>query len=600
MLTLFIATLFGGQLVRLQGLDAGGAAELARAQRTATVAIPALRGTITSADGVVLAESQERIKIVADPQGVCAYQTGKSICSPETSEAALAKAAAALGPVIGTDAVTVNAWLHENTRYKILVKQATPQVWREVEALEIPGVYRDLRPGEPDEAVSVPKRVYPTGPSAASLVGFVNSNGTAGGGVEAMLDEQLKGVAGEQVYERGAGGEIIPTTGQTRREGVHGQDVTLTIDSGLQWYAQNALAAKVQESEALSGSLVAMDVKTGDLLAVASYPSFDPNQEGQAESALVNKAFGEVYEPGSTAKVMTVAAALQEGKVTQSTPVIIPPQLPRADRVLNDSDPHGTLHYTVAGVLAHSSNMGTILISETLTPKQLETYYRKFGMGQPSSIGFPGESGGILAPSEEWSGSQRATVTYGQGMAMTAVQGAEVFQTIANGGVRVEPRLVKSVTGPDGTVETPIAEGERVIDQEVATKLREMMEVVVSKQGTASRAQIDGYRVAGKTGTADRFDETAGGYSGMTGSFIGFAPADDPKIVMAVVLQRPIKGYYGGLVAAPVFHDVMTYALQAFAIPPTGTTGPELALTVDPAAAEADPTTLRDRGTPGG
>ncbi|HPB72909.1 MAG TPA: penicillin-binding transpeptidase domain-containing protein, partial [Phycicoccus sp.] len=320
-----------------------------------------------------------------------------------------------------------------------------------------------------------------------------------------------------------------------------------------------------------------------------------------AKGSLTNKAFGEVFEPGSTAKLMSIAAALQEKKVTPTTPVIVPPTLPRSGQVFNDAEGHGTEYRTVTGVLAQSSNIGTVLVSETLTSAQLEGYFRKFGLGAPSGVNFPGESAGLLTPSGQWSGTQRTTVAFGQGLSLTAIQAAEVFQTIANGGVRIPPTLVASVTNPDGSqTQAKTPQGVRVVDQAVATQLSAMLEGVVSEQGTAPQAQIAGYRVAGKTGTADRFDPAVGGYSGKTASFIGFAPADDPQVVVAVILQRPIKGYFGGLVAAPVFHDVMTYALQDLAIPPTGTPAPQLTLEVDPSTAAADPTTLRNtRGSSG-
>lgn len=598
MLTLFVLSIFGAQLVRIQGLDSDAVAAQAKRQRTATVAIPALRGTIRSNDGVVLASSVERITIVADPTAVCTYRTKKNTCEPGTSDQAVTAAAEALSPLLGQDVAKLKESLIGKTRYRILEPKATPLTWRKVNALRIPGIYKDQTP---DADVSVPERTYPTGPSAASLVGFVTNDGKAGGGVEQMLDTKLQGKVGQVEFETSATGEIIPTAGVTRKDAANGTDVTLTIDSGLQWYAQNALAAKMQETEALSGTVVVSSAKTGDLLAVASYPTYDPNDIGNAKGSLTNKAFAEVFEPGSTAKLVSIAAAMQEKKVTPSTPVIVPPTLPRADQIFNDAEPHPTEYRTVAGVLAQSSNIGTVLVSETIEPKTLENYFRKFGLGQKSPIGFPGESAGILAPAEKWSGSQKATVAFGQGLSVTAIQAAEVFQTVANGGVRMPPRLVDSTTDASGgTTKTPASKGVRVIDEAVAKDMSQMLEGVVSKNGTAPEAQIPGYRVAGKTGTADRYDPAVGGYSGKTASFIGYAPADDPEIVVAVIVQRPIKGYFGGLVAAPVFHDVMTYALQQFKVPPTGTTAPTLTLDLDPAVAEADPTVLRNtRGSNG-
>jgi cell division protein FtsI (penicillin-binding protein 3) len=231
-------------------------------------------------------------------------------------------------------------------------------------------------------------------------------------------------------------------------------------------------------------------------------------------------------------------------------------------------------------VLAKSSNVGTIMAGEKISPTTMYRYLTKFGVGQPSGLDFPGESRGILAKPQDWSGSQRYTVLFGQGLSVNAVQAAGVFQTIANGGVRVEPELVAGTVGPDGALKaSPAQRRVRVVSPKTAAALRLMLEGVVSADGTAPEAKIPGYRVAGKTGTAQRFDPTCGCYRGYTGSFIGMAPADDPQLVVAVTLQRPVRGYYGGTVAAPVFREVMTYALQKLQIPPTGSTSPRISLT---------------------
>ena len=362
----------------------------------------------------------------------------------------------------------------------------------------------------------------------------------------------------------------------------------LTIDSDLQWFAQNAIAQKVNETQALSGTVVVMNVKTGQLAAVASYPSFDPNNIAKATGNLNNNAFGEAFEPGSTAKVMTAAAALQEGVATPATPVAVPDRLPRADQSFRDSHEHGLENLTFAGVIAQSSDIGTMMVGEKVPPATLEKYFRSFGVGQPTGINFPGETPGIFAKSQNWSGSQRYTVMYGQGLSVNAIQAAGVFQTIANGGVRVPPTLVASTKSADGTVtQTPATTPVRVISTSTATTLSQMLEFVVSDNGTAVAATIPGYRVAGKTGTADRVG-TNGRYSGYTASFIGFAPADKPQFVVAVILQNPLNGIYGGAVAAPVFKNVMTYALQEFGIPPTGTPPPVMKLKIEDPPASAD------------
>jgi cell division protein FtsI (penicillin-binding protein 3) len=274
---------------------------------------------------------------------------------------------------------------------------------------------------------------------------------------------------------------------------------------------------------------------------------------------------------------------------------VIPNRLPRYDANFKDSHEHPTEYRTVAGTLAESSNIGTILVSETMKSKTLESYFRKFGLGALSGAGYPGESRGILPPSKTWSGTKQATVAFGQGISVTAVQAASVFQTIANDGVRVAPRLVDSVTEADGTVTTtPKSTSRRVVSHQTASDLSRMLEGVVSPDGTAEEAQIPGYRVAGKTGTADYYDARVGGYSGRTASFIGYAPADDPQIVVAVIIQKPTYPFFGGYVSGPVFKDVTTYALQELKIPPTGKKPTPVTLKVTPKEALADPTVLRN------
>lgn len=588
---LFVFSIFAAQLLRIQGFDSSAVAQEALDQRIGQpLVLPALRGNITSSDGVVLASSRARETVVADPTAVCTYkQKDKKKCDPATSGIAVDLAAKALAPLLGRSVADLRPKLGGAGRYQVLDRKVSPLTWRKIAALGIPGVYKN-------SAEAVPERVYPQGTDSASLVGFVTDDGAAGGGLESMMDKQLKGTPGRVIFEKAPDGSKIPGGRQSGKQAVDGKDVTLTVNSNIQWYAQNAIAQQMAKMGGQSGTAVVMKAKTGEVLALASYPTFDPNDIGNAKGSLVNKALNDVFEPGSTAKVMTVAAAIEDKKVTPNQPVIIPNRLKRFDAFFKDSHEHPTLTRTVAGTLAESSNIGTILISETLAAKRLEEYFRKFGLGSKSGMGFPGESAGLLAPAEKWSGTQRATVAFGQGLSVTAIQAASVFQTIANGGLRMTPSLIEGTTGADGTfTKAATKPATRVVSKETATEVNAMLEGVVSKEGTAPQAQIPGYRVAGKTGTADFYDSKLGKYSGKTASFIGYAPADDPEIVVAVIIQRPSASIYGGTVAGPVFHDVMTYALQELKVPPTGTTKAPIKIAVTPEEAASDPTTLRDK-----
>ena len=565
---LFVLSLFGAQLFRLQALDSSAVASAALKSRLNIVAVPAQRGEITASDGVVLATSIERRNVTADQTAVPTY---RKRVSGVRQTVGVAGAAADLAPILGKSKGALSGTLTGTRRFTYVAKDISVSDWRRIKVLGIPGIYSE----------ETSKRSYPTSAAAASLVGWVSGDGSAGGGLELLLNKKLEGKPGESTYEQSRDGRIIPTGEQQITPAVPGLAVRLTIDSDLQWFAQNAIAQKVNQTQALSGTVVVMNARTGQLAAVASYPTFDPNNIAKAGGNLKNNAFEEAFEPGSTAKVMTAAAALQEGVATPATPVIVPNRLPRADQSFRDSHDHGIEKLTFAGVLAQSSNIGTLLVGEKVPSATLERYFRSFGIGQPSGIQFPGETPGIFARSQDWSDSQRFTVMYGQGLAVNAIQAAGVFQTIANGGLRMPATLVAGTENADGTVtKTPPTTGVRVVSKSTATTLSQILEFVVGDGGTARQAEIPGYRVAGKTGTADRVGAN-GRYSGKTASFIGFAPADKPEFVVAVILQNPVRGYFGGSTAGPVFKDVMTYALQEFKIPPTGTTPPVMKLQIE-------------------
>jgi cell division protein FtsI (penicillin-binding protein 3) len=308
-----------------------------------------------------------------------------------------------------------------------------------------------------------------------------------------------------------------------------------------------------------------------------------------------NLAFNDAFEPGSTGKLMTMAAALEEGVVTPDTGVIVPNRLPRAGHRFKDHEDHGTLDFTATGVLAQSSNIGTILVGERVPPETMERYYRAFGVGARTPVRFPGESPGQLAPASDWNAAQRYTVLFGQGYAVTAIQAAGVFQTIANGGVRIPPTLVEGTVNDSGTfVPTPGQAPVRVVSEETATRLSRMLEEVTGENGTASAARIEGFRVAGKTGTANRYDEEVGRYNGYTASFIGYAPAEKAPYVVAVVIQQPRTAIFGGMIAGPVFNDVTQYLLHRDNVAPSTASALDLDVYSPTPLSDSDPTVLSD------
>jgi len=551
-------SLFAARLIQLQGLEASAYAETAAAERLRTVTIPATRGAITDIHGVALATTVDAVDITAD----------------QTQVADPLSVAAALAPVVKIDIEDLRDRLTGDERFAYVAQSVSPAIWRKVQELRLPGIY-----SEPTA-----ERVYPQGSLAANLLGFVGSDGRGLAGFESSFDQLLAGQGGQITFESGAGGRRIPTGDTEREESTPGVNVRLTIDRDIQFIAERALRSKVMESAAESGTVVVMDPRSGQILALASYPSFDPSDPlAYPAEDRGNRAVSDIYEPGSTSKVMTMAAALDAGVITPTSKVEVPPILYRGGDDFHDHTPHGTLHLTATGVLAQSSNLGTMLIAERLGRQRLYDALQKFGMGQPSGLDFPGESPGLLPDVAGWGPTNFATIAFGQGMSLNAVQSTAVFATIANDGVRVEPTLVDGTIAPDGTYDpAPAPAQHRVVSTESARTLREMMEAVVSDEGTAPMAQIPGYRVAGKTGTAERVDDSCSCYRGFTASFIGFAPADDPALVVSVTLQDPTNGHYGGMLGGPVFKRVMSFALQSRQIPPTSTKAPDMRQTYRP------------------
>jgi len=354
-------------------------------------------------------------------------------------------------------------------------------------------------------------------------------------------------------------------------EAKSGTSIRLTIDRDVQWIAQNAISDAVASSRAKSGTVIVMDPKTGAILAQASAPTFDPNNSNSITlEKLKNPAVQEVYEPGSTGKVITVAAAMQEGLISPDTIFTIPYSMKVSDGVFSDHEKHPTQRLTTTGLLAVSSNTGSIQIGQKLGKDTLYDYLRKFGIGESTNSKLPGESVGILHPVKNWSGTSLPTISFGQGYSVTAIQATSVFATIANDGVRVKPSILAGVVDESGKY-TPAKANEsvQVLSAQTAINLRAMMESVVSKDGTAPTAAIPGYRVAGKTGTAMRYNTSCRCYSGYTASFIGFAPADQPKYVVSVTIQDPKGLHWGGALAGPVFKKVMSFVLQNERIKPT-------------------------------
>lgn len=552
----FVLSLFAGRLLQLQGLEASSYALSAEKQRTRTITLPATRGSILDAAGVALATSVDARNVTAD----------------QTLVQDPAATARALAPLLGADPATLQQRLTGKRRFVYLAKSVTPQTWRTITGLKLPGIFSER----------ASRRVYPAGPLAANIVGFVGADGHGLGGLERSLEGILAGRDGQARYEIGAGGRQIPFGDNAQHDPTDGRDVQLTINRDIQWLAEDALARKVKETKSASGYAIVLDARTGDIYAMATTPGFDPARPGAARpERLGNPAVTDNYEPGSTGKVLTAAALLEEGAVTPDTPLTVPPRLHRAGTSFKDFNRHGQLRLTFAGAVAKSSNMGMILAAERLPGGLTDLYpwFVRFGLGQPSGAGLPGESVGAVPSPADWSVTTGYTMAFGQGYSVNALQMASVFATVANDGVRVTPRIVAGWRDRDGRFQpAPPTTSRRVVSAGTAATLRTILEAVILPGGTAPKAGVPGYRTAGKTGTANRYNDAVKRYAGYTMSFIGFAPADAPRLVVAVTLQEPKSGSGGGSTAGPVFRELLGFALEKLRIPPTGTRPPVVRL----------------------
>jgi len=552
---------FAARLIQIQAIQAGDYRSKASNEMESTRAIPAARGEITDINGVPFAQSVSAINIVVDQTQI-------------TDAAQTANFAA---PYLGMTVAQVQSAISGTKRYAMVVKSAKPAVWRNLtEAIAAFNAALDKENFDKRIVGFFAERnyirEYPSGSLVSSLVGFVRQDGIGATGIESSMNSSINGTDGRYSYARGLGAEI-PGSQNEIVAAKKGTSVRLTIDRDVQWVAANAIQEAVSKARAVSGTVIVMDPKTGHILAHATAPTFDPNNtKTVSQASMRNPSVQDVYEPGSTGKVMTLAAALEEKKITPETVFSVPYSIKRGGEVFHDHERHPVQKLTTSGILAVSSNTGTIKIGEMISNDTLHKYLSKFGIGKSTGSGLPGESAGIFRPVSDWSGTTAPTVAFGQGYSLTAMQATSIFATIANDGVRVSPTVIAGTSDASGKFTASSARtNERVISKETAQQLRIMMESVVSGNGTAPSAAIPGYRVAGKTGTAWRFNSELRKYSGYTASFIGFAPADAPKYVISVTIQDPKGAHYGGSLGGPVFKKVMTFVLQSEHVAPTGT-----------------------------
>jgi cell division protein FtsI (penicillin-binding protein 3) len=559
---IFVLSLFAGRLVQLQGIESGTFRHLASKQLDKTIILPALRGSITAANGQVLAITVETYLVYADP--------------PQIPLADQVQVATELATYLGTPAALLIGEIRHPTsqQYVVLAKGVSAQVGDQISALHLPGIYMT-----PSYA-----RSYPDGSVTSNIIGFTGTtaNGVlvGGAGLEQSDNALLAGRPGSQQVQISNNGQPIPLAGSSDKAVVNGSDLRLTIVPALQYAAEQACAAQVAKSDASNCTVVIIQPHTGHVLALAQWPTYDPANITDVSQA-TDIAVQNVFQPGSTAKVMTAAAAFERGGQTPMSAYNIPYSIYEGGQRIMDAEWGPGERYTIAGIIAHSSNVGISQVAAHVPEQVQYDYLRAFGLGQLTGIGLPGESAGILPPVSQWYGDTRYTLAFGQGVAVTALQMAEVYATIANGGVRVSPTLIEGTTNSAGTYTAARpSPSQRVIQAKTAHELLQIMQQVpaINAAGGQPWGVIPGYAIAAKTGTSQESNGTCA-LCVYGASYIGMAPGNDPQLVIAVNVQNPRKGgYFGVVVAGPVFYQVMKDALATLQIPPDGATPPYVRL----------------------
>ncbi|WP_378146135.1 peptidoglycan D,D-transpeptidase FtsI family protein [Cnuibacter sp. UC19_7] len=565
----FIVRLVSIQIVQADELNAQAFDKLSAQTETY-----GLRGDITDSDGTVLATTVLTYDVTVAPNQVVDLE--KTDDAGNTTTVTPREIAEKIAAITGLSADDVYATFTADptSNFAYVVKGISVDQFRAIRDLGVDWLYYS----------SVPKRTYPNGAVAGSVVGFVGSDGTGQAGVEQLDQTCLAGTDGVQTYLRSGdnGGVAIPGSTETTVQAQDGGTVVLTLDSDLQYFAQQTLAARVQEVQGAWGTVVVQEVKTGKLLAVADYPSVDPNNvDGTDPTERGSIAFQAPFEPGSTFKALTAASLVDSGTADVGTRVEAPYIYTDSNGAsTKDSEFHtDPLRLTLAGVIQESSNTGTAMLGEQMSAQQRYDYMMKFHLGQASEVGFPAESGGIIHPWDEWDDQTNMTTTFGQGLSTTAVQVASMYQALGNGGVRLPVQLVEGCKQADGSMtDVPTGSSEQVVSPQAASDTVHMLETVVTGGYASKDLTIPGYRVAAKTGTAQMSDGNGAYGSSYITSLAGLAPADDPQYVVSVTIAKPVT-VESALAAAPVFQKIMSQVLKEHRVQPSTVPAPDLPTT---------------------
>ena len=561
------------QLIWVQGITAPRLSAQAADQRTTTVVDPATRGAITDRNGKPLAFTVEAKALTFQPtrvRGELAAARTKSDQAPDPDQR-LQDLAKLIHDKLGNAAPekAVLDKLRSNETFVYLARSVDP---------DIAGQITDQYPEVGLERQDI--REYPGGSLAANIVGSTGWDGHGLLGLESSLDSSLAGTDGSYTYDRGSDGAVIPGSWRDRQPAVNGSQVELTIDSDLQYYVQQQVQQAKDLSGAQNASAVVLDARTGEVLAMSNDNTFNPatGVGNQPKAELGNLAVSTPYEPGSVNKIVTAAAAIEYGVTNPDEVLQVPGSIRMAGVTVSDAWEHGVAPYTTTGVFGKSSNVGTLMLAQRVGEDRFADMLNRFGLGQRTDVGLPGESGGEMPTRDQWSGGTFANLPIGQGLSMTLLQMTGMYQAVANGGERIAPRVVRAQIGADGErVETPRPEPVRVVSAQTATTLLSMFQAVTQRdpmgyqQGTGSQAGVAGYQVAGKTGTAQQVDPVCKCYSNSDYwiTFAGVAPADSPRFVIGIMLDAPVRGIDGGAggSAAPLFHNIASWMLQRESVP---------------------------------
>jgi cell division protein FtsI (penicillin-binding protein 3) len=533
------------RLASLQGARASDGQTLAQYgldHRLRTVPLPAERGAIRDRHGAPLAISTDARDIYADP---------RMVTDPMGTAEGIAE-------ILEVKPKTLLPDLTADGTFTYIARQVEEDVAQRIERLQLPGI----------GSLQVPKRYYPAGSLAAQVLGFVGVDGVGLAGLEQEWNTELAGIPGERTAEIAPNGQPIAQGENAERDPVDGVDLITTLDRQVQFRAQQALAQAVAANHAQAGTIIVLDPRTGEIYAMASVPGFDANRFAEVDPDVWrNRAITDAFEPGSVLKVVTAAAALETGTVSMTERFHVPDAMRVDEFVIHDSHPHPVQTMMLSDIIAQSSNIGIAKVAQRMGGDRLDDFLTRFGFGEDTEVGFPGESRGVLPALDDWTATSIATFSYGQGMTVTPLQMASVYATIANGGVWVRPRLVRATRLVDGEVRAaPPSDTRRVVDPGTAELLTQMLSLVV-QDGTGTTARVPGYQVAGKTGTALK-PEAGGGYGERyVASFIGFLPASAPRVVVAAFIDEPTT-IYGSIAAGPLFQQVARYTIQRLGIAP--------------------------------